>query len=87
MVTVRVVATWLDLASQTAERPSFRDVAQRVGLSHTSVRNHWVRFRETRSPSRRKPTDRRFPKRADPAKYDDGVCPPAGHRACRGDVA
>ena len=46
LVTVRVVATWLDLASQTAGRPSFRDVAQRVGLSHTSVRNHWVRFRE-----------------------------------------
>jgi DNA-directed RNA polymerase specialized sigma24 family protein len=46
LVTVRVVATWLDLASLTGERPSFRDVAQKVGLSHTAVRKHWARFRE-----------------------------------------
>lgn len=46
LVTVRVVATWLDLASLTGARPSFRDVAQKVGLSHTAVRKHWIRFRE-----------------------------------------
>jgi DNA-directed RNA polymerase specialized sigma24 family protein len=44
--TVRVVATWLDLACQTGEPPSLRDVAAKVGLSHTAVRRHWTRFRK-----------------------------------------
>lgn len=43
---VRVVAAWLELANETGEAPSSRDVAPRAGLSHTSVNQALSRFRD-----------------------------------------
>jgi hypothetical protein len=44
--TVRVVATWLDLADRYGSPPSLREVAGACGISHTSVRAHLGRVRD-----------------------------------------
>ena len=44
--TVKVVASWLDEAWRTGSTPSLRQVADRVGLSHTSVRRALEEFAE-----------------------------------------
>jgi DNA-directed RNA polymerase specialized sigma24 family protein len=46
---VRVVVHWLDLAQKFGEAPSSRAVAQRTGLSHTSVNKALSRFRHSLS--------------------------------------
>jgi RNA polymerase sigma factor (sigma-70 family) len=44
-LTLRVVTTWLDLADELDEAPTSRQVADRVGVSHTSVNQALKRFR------------------------------------------
>lgn len=44
-LTVRVVATWLDLADRRGEPPTLREVAAACAVSHTSVRSHLERMR------------------------------------------
>jgi RNA polymerase sigma factor (sigma-70 family) len=42
---VRVVTVWLDIAAEVGKAPSSRQVAQRTGVSHTSVNQSLRRFR------------------------------------------
>jgi RNA polymerase sigma factor (sigma-70 family) len=37
--TVRVISAWLDLAGSKHRAPTLREVAQKVGVSHTTVKN------------------------------------------------
>jgi RNA polymerase sigma factor (sigma-70 family) len=45
-VTVKIIALWLDEASLTGGSPSLRQVADRMGISHTSVRRALAEFAE-----------------------------------------
>lgn len=45
--TIKVVATWLDQAQILGKAPSSRVVGARCGVSHTAVRQHLERFRDT----------------------------------------
>ena len=44
-VTLRVISTWLDLADELGEPPVSREVAERAGVSHTTVNHALKRFR------------------------------------------
>jgi DNA-directed RNA polymerase specialized sigma24 family protein len=43
--TVRVITTWLDAAEELGDAPSTREVAERAGVSHTTVGKSLRRFR------------------------------------------
>lgn len=44
-LTVRIITVWLDAADELGRSPSTREVASRVGVSHTSVAQALTRFR------------------------------------------
>jgi DNA-directed RNA polymerase specialized sigma24 family protein len=46
-LTLRVITVWIDLAEETGKRPSNRAVAERLGITHPTVKAHLDDFKDT----------------------------------------